>query len=88
VRKLLFLVAVVAVALLFVQPVRAYLGAQSELEATTAKLEEAKAAKQAMLERRDALGTRAALIEEARRRGYIFPGETPFAATIKEKRAD
>lgn len=87
-RKLLFLVAVVAVALLFVQPVRAYLGAQSELAETTAKLEEARETKEAILERRDALGTRAALIEEARRRGYIFPGETPFAATIKEKRAD
>lgn len=86
-RKVLLLVAVVAVALLFVQPVRAYLSAQSELAQTTEKLDEAREAKAAILERRDALGTRAALIEEARRRGYIFPGETPFAATIKEKRA-
>lgn len=83
-RKLLLLGIVVVVAVLFVQPVRAYLGAQQDLTATTAQLEEAKAAKAAMLERRDTLGTRAALVQEARRRGYIFPGETPYAASLRE----
>jgi hypothetical protein len=84
VRKLVLIGVVIALGVLFVQPVRAYLGAQSDLTATTSQLEEAGQAKAAMLERRDALGTRAALIQEARRRGYIFPGETPFAASLKE----
>ena len=83
-RKLVLIGVVIALGVLFVQPVRAYLGAQSDLTATTSQLEEAGQAKAAMLERRDALGTRAALIQEARRRGYIFPGETPFAASLKE----
>jgi CHASE3 domain sensor protein len=84
VRKLLLLGMVLVVGVLFVQPVRAYLGAQRDLATTTTQLEEARAAKTAMLERRDALGTRAALVQEARRRGYIFPGETPYAASLRE----
>ncbi len=56
---------VVLLGVLFVQPIRAYITAQDELRDAHAEL--------------DALGTREMLVREARRRGYIFPGETPFS---------
>ncbi len=70
---------VVVLAVLFVQPIRAYRSAQEELERAKVELREARAFKQRAVEERDALGTREMLVREARRRGYIFPGETPFS---------
>jgi hypothetical protein len=48
---------------------------------TTAReqLDSARAIKERAVKERDALGTREMLVREARRRGYIFPGETPFS---------
>ena len=64
---------------LFVQPIRAYLTAQDELRDARAELAEARLHKERAVAERDALGTREMLVREARRRGYIFPGETPFS---------
>ena len=79
VRKLLVIGVVAILAILFVQPIRAYRTAQSELTGARTQLADARAAKERAIEERDALGTREMLVREARRRGYIFPGETPFS---------
>ncbi|MGI9187076.1 MAG: septum formation initiator family protein, partial [Gaiellales bacterium] len=70
---------VVVLAILFVQPIRAYRSAQAELAGARSQLAEARVAKERAIKERDALGTREMLVREARRRGYIFPGETPFS---------
>ncbi len=79
VRKLLVIGVVVILAILFVQPIRAYRTAQAELTSARTQLAEARMAKERAIKARDALGTREMLVREARRRGYIFPGETPFS---------
>jgi len=79
VRKLLVIGVVAILAILFVQPIRAYRTAQTELTSARTQLEGARAAKERAVKERDALGTREMLVREARRRGYIFPGETPFS---------
>jgi hypothetical protein len=79
VRKAIVIGVVVLLAVLFVQPIRAYRSAQAELESARQELREARVAKERAVEERDALGTREMLVREARRRGYIFPGETPFS---------
>ena len=79
VRKLVVIIIVAILAVLFVQPIRAYRTAQAELTTTRAQLSVVREAKQRAIAERDALGTREMLVREARRRGYIFPGETPFS---------
>ena len=79
VRKLLVLALLVGLAVVFVQPIHAYRAAQAELASAHAQLAAAKEAKVRAAAERKALGTRAVLVREARRRGYIFPGETPYA---------
>ncbi len=79
VKKLILIGIVIVVAVLFVQPIRTYRSAQTELTTARAQLESARALKQRVVKERDALGTREMLVREARRRGYIFPGETPFS---------
>jgi len=79
VRKLIVIGIVIALAVLFVQPIRAYRAAQEELAGARVELREVRIAKERAVEERDALGTREMLVREARRRGYIFPGETPFS---------
>ena len=79
VRKLVVILIVAILAVLFVQPIRAYRTAQTELTTTRAQLSVVREAKQRAIAERDALGTREMLVREARRRGYIFPGETPFS---------
>jgi len=79
VRRLIVIGIVVLLAVLFVQPIRGYRAAQEELDRARVQLREAREAKQRAVEERDALGTREMLVREARRRGYIFPGETPFS---------
>ena len=78
-RKLVVIIIVAILAVLFVQPIRAYRTAQTELTTTRAQLSVVRKAKQRAIAERDALGTREMLVREARRRGYIFPGETPFS---------
>ena len=79
VRKLVVIIIVAILAVLFVQPIRAYRTAQAELTTTRAQLNVVREAKQRAIAERYALGTREMLVREARRRGYIFPGETPFS---------
>jgi hypothetical protein len=79
VRKLLVIGVVAILAILFVQPIRAYRTAQTELTSARTQLDVARATKERAIKERDALGTREMLVREARRRGYIFPGETPFS---------
>jgi type II secretory pathway pseudopilin PulG len=79
VRRIIVIGIVVVLAVLFVQPIRAYRSAQEELDRARVQLREAREVKQRAVEERDALGTREMLVREARRRGYIFPGETPFS---------
>ena len=79
VRKFLVIGVVAILAILFVQPIRAYRTAQSELTSARTQLADARSAKERAVKERDALGTREMLVREARRRGYIFPGETPFS---------
>ncbi len=75
----MLIVVVVILAVLFVQPIRAYRSATAELATARTQLQESRAAKARAIAEREALGTRAVLVREARRRGYIFPGETPFS---------
>ncbi len=79
VRKLIIIGVVALLAVLFVQPIRAYRAAQSELTTARQQLDSARVIKDRAVKERDALGTREMLVREARRRGYIFPGETPFS---------
>ena len=79
VRKLLVIGVVAILAILFVQPIRAYRTAQTELTSARTQLDVARATKERAIKERDALSTREMLVREARRRGYIFPGETPFS---------
>ena len=79
VRKLIIIGVVVLLGVLFVQPIRAYRAAQSELTTARHQLDSARVVKERAIKERDALGTREMLVREARRRGYIFPGETPFS---------
>ena len=79
VRKLIIIGVVALLAVLFVQPIRAYRAAQSELTTARQQLDSARVVKDRAIKERDALGTREMLVREARRRGYIFPGETPFS---------
>ena len=78
-RKLIIIGVVVLLGVLFVQPIRAYRAAQSELTTAREQLDSARAIKERAVKERDALGTREMLVREARRRGYIVPGETPFS---------
>lgn len=78
-RKLLVIGVVAILAILFVQPIRAYRTAQTELTSARTQLDVARATKERAIKERDALGTREMLVREARRRGYIVPGETPFS---------
>lgn len=78
-RKIVVIIIVAILAVLFVQPIRAYRAAQSELTSARTQLADARTTKERAIQERDALGTREMLVREARRRGYIFPGETPFS---------
>lgn len=81
-RRLLALVAVVLLAALFVAPVRSYRSAQDRLDRARQELAAAQAGRAELERRRNALGTRQALIREARTRHYVFPGETPYAVEL------
>ncbi len=80
-RKIIVLIVLVVLAILFVQPIRAYRTAQADLTTVRKQLDDARVIKDRAVKERDALGTREMLVREARRRGYIFPGETPFSVS-------
>lgn len=78
-RRLLLLVVLALLGGLFVGPVRSYRASQAHLREAQAEL---RAVEQQRDERRRVqaeLRTRPALIREARRQGYVFPGEIAFA---------
>jgi cell division protein FtsB len=79
VRRLVLLAVCVLLAGLFVAPVRAYRSSQEHLAGSHAELRAAQVERDRLLARKAELATRPALVREARRQGYIFPGETPFA---------
>ena len=75
----MLIVIIAILAILFVQPIRAYRSAQADLAEARSQLVDARVAHARAAAERKALGTRAVLVREARKRGYIFPGETPFS---------
>jgi cell division protein FtsB len=78
VRRWLAAAAVVVVAVLYVQPVRSYLETRSEMAARAREVR-ALEARQATLQRLlTAQTSDAALLREARRLGYVKPGERLF----------
>jgi cell division protein FtsB len=77
--RILLVVVAIALVAFSVQPLRSYRDAQRRLHVAQAELTRTKAAEKAAVDRRAFLGTNAALIREARRQGYILPGETPYA---------
>jgi cell division protein FtsB len=81
-RRLIALVAVLVLAGLFVAPVRSYRSAQDRLADARRELTTAQTARMELERRREELGTRAALVREARSRHYVFPGETPYAVEL------
>ena len=81
-RRLIVLLTVLALAGLFVAPVRSYRAAQDRLAEARRELVTAQTARAELERRRDELGTRAALVREARSRHYVFPGETPYEVEL------
>ena len=87
-RSRLWIVAVAGaclVAFLYYRPVRAYVSASHQLEQRKAEVK-ALAREKSQLERRLALsGTGQTLLQEARRLGYVRPGERLFVVRgVKE----
>ena len=77
----LALAALAFVAFLYVKPLRTYLETRAAVADRSAQVE-ALAAQNAGLKRRLAKGaTRAALVREARKLGYVRPGERLFIVT-------
>jgi cell division protein FtsB len=87
-RSRLWIVAVAGVCLvayLYYRPVKAYMSASGQLAGRTAEVR-ALSREKARLERRlAASGTGEALVEEARRLGYVRPGEQLFVVRGVEK---
>ncbi len=81
-RRLIALVVVLVLAGLFVAPVRSYRSAQDRLAAARHELVAAEHVRADLERRREELGTRRALVREARIRHYVFPGETPYAVEL------
>ncbi len=81
-RRLLLLVGLLALAGLFVAPVRSYRAAEERLEVARQELRVVERERAELERRRADLGTRAAVVREARRRHYVFPGETPYSVEL------
>jgi cell division protein FtsB len=78
VRRWLAAAAVVVVAFLYVQPVRSYLETRSELAARAREVRALEARQQALERLLTAQTSDASLLREARRLGYVKPGERLF----------
>ena len=87
-RSRFWIVAVAGVCLiayLYYRPVKAYMSASHQLAATKAEVKALAAQKAELAERLASSGTGQALIQEARRLGYVRPGEQLFVVHgIKE----
>ncbi len=77
--RILLVVVAIALAAFSIQPLRSYRDAQSRLHVAQVQLARAKESEKQAVDRRTFLGSKATLIREARREGYILPGETPYA---------
>lgn len=77
--RILLVVVAIALVAFSIQPLRSYRDAQRRLHVAQLELARTKAAEKQAVDRRAFLGTNAALVREARRQGYILPGETPYA---------
>jgi cell division protein FtsB len=78
VRRWLAAAAVVVVAVLYVQPVRSYLETRSTLAERAREVRALEARQQALQRLLAAQTSDAALLREARRLGYVKPGERLF----------
>jgi Septum formation initiator len=76
-------ITAVALAVLFIQPVRAYRAAQDHHRRAEASLARAKTDHAALARRVAESDTRAAMVAEARSLGFVFRGETPFIVVSK-----
>jgi hypothetical protein len=79
-RRLVLLIVFLALGGLFVQPLQGWRDANDGLGSARSDLREARTEQAKLRKELAALDTRAALVREAREQGYVFPGETPFAA--------
>ena len=66
------------VAFLYVQPLRAYLDTRGTLESRTREVRALEAQRDSLRRLRDAQASDAVLLREARRLGYVKPGEQLF----------
>jgi cell division protein FtsB len=78
VRRWLAVAAVVIVAYFYYHPLRTYFETRSQLSARRAQVERLEAQKRELQHRLEAAATADALAREARRLGYIRPGEHLF----------
>jgi len=78
VRRWLGLAAVVVVAYLYYHPLRTYFETRGELGARRAEVARLAAQKQELVRRLEASASADALTREARRLGYVRPGEHLF----------
>ncbi len=78
VRRWLAAAAVVVVAFLYVQPVRSYLETRSEMAARAREVRALEARQQTLERLLTAQTSDAALLREARKLGYVKPGERLF----------
>ena len=77
-RRVILAITAVVLAVLFIQPIRAYRAAQVHHQRAEVSLARA-TADHTDLERRVAESdTRAAMVAEARSLGFVFRGETPY----------
>jgi hypothetical protein len=77
-RRIVLALTAVVLAILFVQPVRAYRNAHAHLRTAQAQLAGVRTEHDRLQRELAAAGTPGALVREARRLGYIYPGETPW----------
>jgi hypothetical protein len=77
-RRWLAVVVVVLIGYAYYHPLRSWLETRHELSSRKAEVARLAAQKQALLERVQASATSDSLVREARRLGYIRPGEHLF----------
>jgi hypothetical protein len=80
-RRIVLAVTATLLVILFVQPVRAYRNAHAHLHTAQGQLANARAEHDRLTRDLAFAGTPGALLREARRLGYIYPGETPWVIT-------
>ena len=77
-RRVILAITAVVLAVLFIQPIRAYRAAQDHHRRAEAALARANADHADLARRVADSDTRAAMVAEARSLGFVFRGETPY----------